>query len=124
MHIIQRKPRRVCAALPLLALLVVGCASHHRRAELPDSWEPPTGPQAEELAAIAQNTREMLPPEALVVIDATDKSLAESGALQRAVKTGQVAPGFSLPDALGNTVSLSQLLESGPVVLTFYRGHW
>jgi hypothetical protein len=108
----------------MLALLALSCASQDRASDLPETWSPPTGPQAEELAAIAQNTRDMLPPEALVVIDETNVSLAESGALERAVKTGQNAPGFSLPDALGNTVALSQLLEEGPVVLTFYRGHW
>lgn len=38
-----------------------------------------------------------------------------------ALKAGQFAPDFTLPDLRGGTVSLSRLLASGPVVLTFHR---
>jgi peroxiredoxin len=34
------------------------------------------------------------------------------------------APGFVLPNADGKPVSLVNLLRSGPVVLTWYRGSW
>lgn len=37
---------------------------------------------------------------------------------------GTTAPDFHLPDAKGNGVSLSEVLEQGPVVLSFYRGSW
>lgn len=37
---------------------------------------------------------------------------------------GARAPDFSLPNALGEEVRLYELLEQGPVVLTFYRGAW
>lgn len=37
---------------------------------------------------------------------------------------GDRAPNFTLPDALGQPVTLSNLLAQGPVVLTFYRGEW
>ncbi len=37
---------------------------------------------------------------------------------------GDKAPDFSLPNATGETVSLSSLLQTGKVVLTFYRGSW
>lgn len=37
---------------------------------------------------------------------------------------GTPAPDFSLPDAHGVTVSLSELLSEGPVVVAFYRGDW
>lgn len=39
-------------------------------------------------------------------------------------EVGQVAPDFSLPDSSGSTRRLSELAESGPLVLIFYRGHW
>lgn len=45
-------------------------------------------------------------------------------ALDKAVLTGDEAPEFSLPDARGNAVSLSGLLQRGPVIVTFYRGAW
>jgi len=37
---------------------------------------------------------------------------------------GDVAPNFTLGDALGNQVTLSDLRVKGPVVVTFYRGDW
>ncbi|RRQ20786.1 peroxiredoxin-like family protein [Thiohalobacter thiocyanaticus] len=37
---------------------------------------------------------------------------------------GERAPDFSLPNAMGEEVRLYDLLEQGPVVLTFYRGAW
>ena len=40
------------------------------------------------------------------------------------LSVGDTAPDFSLPDALGRTVTLSDLLAQGPVVVTFYRGEW
>ena len=33
-------------------------------------------------------------------------------------------PSFILPDETGRLVSLKALLESGPVAITFHRGHW
>jgi peroxiredoxin len=42
----------------------------------------------------------------------------------RALKLGDQAPDFALPDHRGETVRLSALLDHGPVVLIFYRGEW
>jgi peroxiredoxin len=50
--------------------------------------------------------------------------LVTSGAAENALKEGAQAPDFMLPDARGNMVRLSHLLEQGPVVITFYRGQW
>ncbi len=40
------------------------------------------------------------------------------------IKVGERAPDFTLPNAYGNKVSLSESLKEGPVVLVFYRGAW
>ncbi|WP_101846034.1 peroxiredoxin-like family protein [Halobacillus sp. Marseille-P3879] len=40
------------------------------------------------------------------------------------LKEGDKAPDFSLPDPNGNQVKLSNQLDLGPVILTFYRGGW
>ena len=50
--------------------------------------------------------------------------LIASGAAQRAVKVGDKAPTFKLPDADGKEVSSAELLKAGPLVVTFYRGFW
>lgn len=41
-----------------------------------------------------------------------------------AVQPRTRAPGFSLEDQVGQTHALAELLEKGPVVIVFYRGHW
>jgi len=50
--------------------------------------------------------------------------LIESGAAQRARKAGDVAPSFSLRDPEGIIVNSADLLQRGPLVLSFYRGVW
>lgn len=43
---------------------------------------------------------------------------------ERALKLGERAPNFRLPDAGGRLVELDALRAQGPVVLVFYRGQW
>ncbi len=50
--------------------------------------------------------------------------LINAGAAEQALKEGAQALDFTLPDARGSAVRLSQLLAQGPVVMTFYRGQW
>jgi peroxiredoxin len=54
---------------------------------------------------------------------ATDELIA-SGAQNRALKAGDLAPEFTLPGADGKPVSSETLLAKGPLVVTFYRGAW
>jgi peroxiredoxin len=64
-------------------------------------------------------------PDALKSVIATElKALISSGQAGRAVKLGDRAPDFVLPDVDGNTVASASLLEQGPLVVTFYRGFW
>ena len=39
-------------------------------------------------------------------------------------ETGQEMPAFELPDEQGRPFNLAEQLESGPIVLIFYRGDW
>ena len=50
--------------------------------------------------------------------------LIASGAPEKALKAGDAAPAFILPDAEGRPVSSEALLTRGPLVVTFYRGVW
>jgi len=43
---------------------------------------------------------------------------------QHAIKIGEKAPNFELPNQENLSISLDQLLSSGPVVVTYYRGDW
>jgi hypothetical protein len=47
-----------------------------------------------------------------------------TGVEARALKAGQRAPAFELPDMAGNKVALAQLRAEGPLAIIFYRGLW
>lgn len=64
------------------------------------------------------------PPEQVAAYQRGVDELAARGFADRAVKTGETAPDFTLPDARGDSVTLSALLRDGPMVLTSYRGGW
>jgi peroxiredoxin len=60
-------------------------------------------------------------------IDTMHRATAElkaSGQEARALKVGDKAPSFTLNDADGKPVSSVELLGSGPLIVTFYRGAW
>lgn len=42
----------------------------------------------------------------------------------KGLSAGSRAPDFTLPNAIGESTSLSRCLESGIVILKFYRGDW
>jgi peroxiredoxin len=50
--------------------------------------------------------------------------LRQTGAGRSAPRVGDLMPPFALPDDAGRLVSLSELCGSGPVAVTFHRGHW
>ena len=50
--------------------------------------------------------------------------VANSDILSKAKNIGDIAPNFTLKNAIGESVSLKDYLKKGPVVLTWYRGGW
>lgn len=79
---------------------------------------------AEELAARHEQGKLNLPADTQAMYQRALASLAESGIAERALGEGDVAPDFELPNRVGDPVRLSKLLESGPVIVSFYRGEW
>jgi hypothetical protein len=63
-------------------------------------------------------------PAALEVMHGATEELERSGIRDRVVLVGNRAPEFQLPDPSGRVVRLRDALGRGPVVLSFYRGHW
>lgn len=64
-----------------------------------------------------------------VVLSFAGLSLASCGWWYLETRTAPAAverkaPAFSLPDHTGRQVSLQSLLDEGPAVVVFYRGHW
>ena len=50
--------------------------------------------------------------------------LKESGIVDRALKVGDSAPRFELPDQNEIAVRPSELVQGGPLVVCFFRGRW
>ena len=84
------------------------------------------GPEtlADQLDARKSKFIEMAPPERVAAAEGAIADVADSGILDKAINLGDKAPDFTLPDALGNSVSLYEQLAKGPVILTWYRGSW
>ena len=64
------------------------------------------------------------PPEAVAAFHKATAELIASGQADRALKAGDRAPAFTLPDAEGVAVGSTDLLARGSLVVTFYRGVW
>ena len=80
-------------------------------------------PLADRLQAFANEVRG-LGPHFQAAVDALVSRLAESNAGATAPKVGEPMPAFLLPDEQGRLVRLEDLLDEGPVALSFNRGHW
>jgi len=77
----------------------------------------------EQLRAFADAARQRRPDFAAAV-DRLVERLRQHGAGDAAPRVGGPIPPFVLPDDAGRMVSLDQLLDRGPVAVTFHRGHW
>ena len=63
-------------------------------------------------------------PEFAAAVDRLIQRLRQYGAGESAPQIGKSMPPFVLPDDAGQMVSLDELLNRGPVAVTFHRGHW
>jgi peroxiredoxin len=79
--------------------------------------------RGEQLQAFAESARRRS-PEFAAAIDRLVERLRENGAGEDAPHPGDPMPPFYLPDESGHMVALDQLLATGPVAVTFHRGHW
>jgi peroxiredoxin len=52
------------------------------------------------------------------------QDLLESNIAMRALQVGETMPAFALPAASGEIVRLSDVLQAGPAVVSFFRGTW
>ena len=78
-------------------------------------------------AALDQLAEEMIAsqtPEARAAFEQLLVWLRAGPLRGQALKVGDVAPSFLLPDSRGRLVSSTELLADGPIVLSFFRGGW
>lgn len=64
------------------------------------------------------------PKDALDIMHRATDELRSSGIMQQMLKIGDKAPEFELKNADENLIRSKNLLSSGPLVLSFYRGRW
>ena len=82
-----------------------------------DVADRPLQPQIDELMDA------VTPVELRPLIDELVAHLRDTGSAP-GLDVGDAAPDFTLPDHRGRPVTLSDRLQHGPVVLSFYRGDW
>jgi peroxiredoxin len=78
----------------------------------------------EQLEELNSKLRAIVPAERLATVERAVEDLKNSNLADRALKTGETAPSFELPDGDGRVWSLKDLLQAGKLVIVFYRGRW
>ncbi|KUP08208.1 alkyl hydroperoxide reductase [Bacillus coahuilensis p1.1.43] len=73
----------------------------------------------ENIRAFSERAPKEVVEQMQTAIDELEASNAGKG-----LRIGEKAPNFTLPNAKGESVTLYEVLEKGPVILTFYRGGW
>ncbi|MGZ4900277.1 MAG: peroxiredoxin-like family protein [Candidatus Angelobacter sp.] len=78
----------------------------------------------DQLDQLTAKLHAMVPAERLVRVDRAAEELVRSGLAERALKAGDRAPVFELPDGDGMLWRSEDLLRNGPLVIVFFRGRW
>ncbi|NJO19773.1 MAG: redoxin domain-containing protein, partial [Spirulinaceae cyanobacterium RM2_2_10] len=71
-----------------------------------------------------QLVREVFSPAQAATLQADTAALKQTGIEQQSLQVGDAMPNFVLPTIAADPVELQQLLATGPVVISFYRGSW
>ena len=64
------------------------------------------------------------PPEVIEKMHRATAELKATGIEDRTLKVGDRAPGFTLFNQYHVEVASADLLKRGPLVVSFFRGHW
>ncbi len=79
---------------------------------------------ADEIQNLQKEMIPNIPEEALAVLLRKTEELVASRLSEQSLKTGDLAPPFSLPDDRGVIQKSETLLSDGPLIISFYRGGW
>lgn len=86
--------------------------------------EPQKASLREELDERRLNMRRFVPKATQAVNDRAVEEFRANGLAEKALKVGDRAPEFTLPDVNGKPVSSAELLARGSLVVSFIRGRW
>ena len=81
-------------------------------------------PLQDQLDEITANTRKLVQAERMAVGERAVEELFATGIEERILPVGATAPEFALKDSNGKVVRSADLLETGPLVIKFFRGRW
>lgn len=79
---------------------------------------------AKELRKLKENTLKNVPKDIAELLLKDVEIQAKKGVTKNALKVGDKIPSFFLNNAVGLTLHSDELLEKGPLVISFYRGAW
>jgi len=68
--------------------------------------------------------RRFVPAATQAINDRAVEEFRQGRLAEQALKVGDKAPEFTLPDVNGNPVSSAELLAKGPLIIAFLRGRW
>jgi peroxiredoxin len=74
--------------------------------------------------ALKRDQAATMPEEATRLLKQSTRRLLEGGMVGPLVTVGDYFPQFSLPNVVGNAVNSEDMLERGPLVVSFNRGGW
>jgi len=77
-----------------------------------------------QLEELTSKLQALVTAERLATVDRAIQELQESEVGSGALKKGEKAPAFELPDGDGRLWRSEDLRRSGPLVIVFYRGRW
>lgn len=77
-----------------------------------------------ELYKFHQESLKKTPPERAAIFTTFIQQLGEEFRNRRQLRIGDFAPDFTLANTKGETITLSEQLKQGPVLIKFFRGYW
>ena len=78
----------------------------------------------QKIEAYKEGFKKKAPQEAQKIMRRATNDLQNSPQMINTIKVGDMAPDFSLKNTANNDIVMSDLLDRGPVALSFYRGRW
>ncbi len=78
----------------------------------------------EDLKILRQDLLTQLPPDVLNMLNSSLTDMLNEKLDSHALQCGDIAPDFSLISTDNEKINLYQLLETQPVIISFFRGSW
>jgi hypothetical protein len=78
----------------------------------------------QQIEAYKEDFKKRVPQEAQEIMHRATNDLQNSPQMINTIKVGAMAPDFNLKNTANSGVALGDLLDRGPVAISFYRGRW